>query len=547
MKKRTDSKPTVSIVMPVYNTERYVEEAVLSVLRQTHTNWELIIMDDGSSDRSAEILRKISKTDKRIKCVFSRANMGIGYTMTQLVQMARGKYIARMDSDDIMLPVRIATQVKYMESNPLVGVLGSYLAEIDGKRKLTGIRKVPVNHKQIVDGLFTRQTIQNPTLMLRVSAIPKKEMCFDSKLSPVDDLDFYLRLARAKVQFANIPEYLMYYRAHGQNSSLIDIKKSFNLSNSVREDALRKNQVTLGLGQSMISKVQRLVVNILPNKFLYSAYKLWQGGVVNGGMIAPIRNKREFGVSIVMPIYMGEDLVKESILRVVSAMRFTGRKFELIVVVDGKGDQTQQIAEKLKTTNPELKVLSYTKNMGKGYAVRYGMSKAKMSYVGYMDAGHDIDTSSLVNLTSCINDNPKVDVFVADKTNIMSQIINVPYFRKIYSYGFRNVVGLLFGAEMGDTQVGLKLFRKSVIRNLLERGSLFIDGFAFDVELMAKLIDSEAKVLHVPVIVRRNGEKSSVGVIDVWRMVWDVVRLRVVSRYGSKSKSRSKRGTTRGV
>lgn len=544
MKKRIEKKPIISIVMPVYNAEKYVEEALLSVLRQTYTDWELIVMDDGSSDRSAEILRKIAKTDKRIKCVFNKKNKGIGYTMTKLVSMARGKYIARMDSDDIMLPTRIETQVKFMENNPKIGLIGSYLAEIDNKRKLRAVRKVPLTHKEIVDGLFTRQTVQNPTLMMRVGAIPKRELYFDSELSPVDDLDFYMRVARANAQFANIPEYLMYYRAHGENSSLRDIKKSFNLSYQVRAKALNTSKISLSLKQKVVSSLQKLVVDTLPNKLLYEVYKLWQGSGVNGGMLSMVMPERDFGISIVMPIYMGEQIVKESVERVIKAMRSTGRKFELILVIDGEADKTKQIAEKLKVANSELKILSYTNNMGKGYAVRYGMSRARMSYVGYMDAGHDIDTNSLVNMMSMTNDNPDTVVMVADKMHPMSQIIHVPNYRKIYSYGFRHFVGLLFGSRMGDTQVGLKLFKREMISELLKQNHFMVNRFAFDVELMAKLLRNDVNILHVPVTVRRNGEKSSVGVRDVVQMVWDVIRLRF---YGSKSKSLSKRGTESGA
>lgn len=537
----------VSVVMPVYNAERYVEEAILSVQRQTFEDWELIIIDDGSSDTSREIVRRVIKGDKRIICVFNKVNRGIGFTMTHLVQLARGKYIARMDSDDIMLPTRIATQVKYMQSNPKVGALGSYLAEIDSNRRLTAVRKVPVEHERIASGLFTRQTIQNPSLMLRVSAIPTKELYFDSSLSPVDDLDFYLRLARARVQFANIPGYLMYYRTHGQNSSLVDIKRSFNLSSLVRAKALGRNKVTLNYHQRAIGALQKMMINILPNGLLYEVYTLWQGSKANGGVITPARKRRGFGVSIVMPIYMGELLVKESVLRIMRAMRSTGYTFELLVVVDGMVDRTIQKLERLSKTNPELRIVSYKNNRGKGYAVRLGMSKAKYNYVGYMDAGYDIDTNSLINMVHNINDSKQIDVFVADKTHPMSQIINVPYFRKIYSYLFRHFVGILFGKRIGDTQVGLKLFKKATVAELLKKNSFLIDRFAFDVEVMAQLMDSGANVLHVPVTIRRNGEKSSVEIGDVVRMGWDVLRLRIASIQDSKSKSLSKRGTMSGA
>ena len=226
-----------------------------------------------------------------------------------------------------------------------------------------------------------------------------------------------------------------------------------------------------------------------------------------------------------MPIYQGEHLAKESVERVIMTMRKMGREFELIVVVDGEVDETKTVLTKLKRQYPELRILTYAKNKGKGYAVRYGMKLASKAYVGYIDAGHDIDTRSLVEMLTSINDDSDIDVWMADKILPMSQVINVPWYRKIYSYVFRHMVSLLFGSRMGDTQVGLKFFRGSVIKKLLSKNDLVINRFVFDVELLSRLIPS-ARIAHVPVTIRRNGEKSSVGICDIWQMAWDVVRVR---------------------
>lgn len=526
MKKLIRKYPIVSVVLPVYNAERYVEEAVLSVIRQTYSDWELLIADDASTDKSRKLLTKLAAKDKRIKIFANSSNKGIGYTMTRLVMLARGQYVARMDADDVMMPTRLATQIAFLDSHPDVGIIGSYMGEIDAKGSVTAVRRVPTNHTEIVKNLITRQAIQNPTLMFRRSSFSRKDLIFDSSLSPADDLDFLMRAMTRGIVFANIPEYLMLYRAHGANSSLIDIKISFRLTMQIRERIIRLNSLPVGLRARFVLWLQKLVVTSLPNRALYSFYKFWQGSGIKQGYSYPLaRRNRAFGVSLVMPVYRGEHLIDESVKRVVSAMQSTGKKFELIAVVDGEVDGTCKQLMKLTINFPMLKVLSYQNNRGKGFAVRAGLNEAKLEYVGYIDAGHDIDANSLISLVSQINDYPRMEVFAADKNHPLSQIINVPWYRKLFSILFALYTRILFG-NLGDTQVGLKVFKKDILSSLPWEKAR-INRFAFDVEMMHALRASKTLIQRVPVTIRRNGEKSTVTWADVGYMVADLAQLRM--------------------
>jgi len=114
----------VSIVMSVYNAQKYLDEAIESILNQTYSNFEFIIINDGSTDKSLEIIENYAKKDSRI-IVINRENKGLIYSLNEGIRKANGKYIARMDADDISLPQRLEKQVEFMEKNKNIGICGT--------------------------------------------------------------------------------------------------------------------------------------------------------------------------------------------------------------------------------------------------------------------------------------------------------------------------------------------------------------------------------------------------------------------------------------
>lgn len=202
---------TVSVIMPVYNAERYLDEAVESILEQTFSDFEFIITDDGSTDTSLARLRRYADRDPRIRLT-SRPNTGYVNALIEAVPLAKGKYIARMDADDISLPERFERQVRFLEQNPEYAVVGSKVLLIDSDGaplKYMGERQ----QHQDIDGAHLRGeggAIIHPAAMIRTEAM---RAIGGYRLLKDEDLDLFLRLAEyGKV--ANLPEALLHYRQH---------------------------------------------------------------------------------------------------------------------------------------------------------------------------------------------------------------------------------------------------------------------------------------------------------------------------------------------
>lgn len=216
------SMPRVSVVMPVYNSERYLAEAVRSVLCQTYSDFELIIVDDGSADRSLAIATEFAGGDRRVR-VFPREHGGVSVAINSGVAQAMGGYIARADSDDVQFPNRLERQVKYLESHPGIGLVSSGFIITDANLKpmetLYGITSDWLIRLSL--GIF------NPIVG---SAIFKRSLFdkaggYNTRASYAEDYDLWCRMA-PYTKFHNLREPLFYYRWHGESSSVSHNKRA---------------------------------------------------------------------------------------------------------------------------------------------------------------------------------------------------------------------------------------------------------------------------------------------------------------------------------
>ena len=162
-----NSQPLVSVIIPVYNAEKYVEQAVRSILNQTYQNLEILITDDCSADGSFAILQKLAEEDARIKLFRNEHNQKIVCTLNALVERATGKYIARMDADDISLAKRIEKQVAFLEANPCIAICGTNAWHIDEKGKRTKKTCLPLTAEDNQFFLQFYSTFYHPTVMFR--------------------------------------------------------------------------------------------------------------------------------------------------------------------------------------------------------------------------------------------------------------------------------------------------------------------------------------------------------------------------------------------
>lgn len=209
-------QPVVSVVMPVYNAEAYVGEAIESILAQTFDNFELIILDDGSTDRSGQVLKQYQQRDARIK-IISRENRGLVATLNEGIECSTGRYIARMDADDIALPERFSKQVEFLETHPDYVVVGSRVLLIDPEGLPICPFSTLTEHEAIDSAHMEGESgaICHPASMLRRDML-QKVGGYRQEMKYSEDFDLFLRLAEVG-KVANLPHILLKYRMH-QNS-----------------------------------------------------------------------------------------------------------------------------------------------------------------------------------------------------------------------------------------------------------------------------------------------------------------------------------------
>ena len=204
--------PVVSVVMPVFNGEKYVAEAIESILTQTFTDFELIIVDDGSRDRSAEIIRNYEARDERIRCVTLEQNTGEAGARNRGLEAASGEFVTSMDSDDVSLPERLGKQVDFLQAHPAIGAVGTEAQLTDENLNPLHLYGVAENHARIAYDLQMEESIVGATLMMRRHIL---EACggYDESLMRSADIELVARLI-PRTRLANLPEPLYLYRKH---------------------------------------------------------------------------------------------------------------------------------------------------------------------------------------------------------------------------------------------------------------------------------------------------------------------------------------------
>lgn len=200
--------PLVSVLLPVHNAERTIYETIQSLLYQTYTNFELIIIDDGSTDKTKDIIKRAK--DHRIKLIINKTRKRISTSLNQGLKSARGVYIARMDADDIASNNRFQVQVEFLERHPKVMLVGSWAEIVDFRGKKIGIKKFPVTYKRIREVILRYNPFIHPTVMLRRSVISNLGK-YNESLNGAEDYDLFLRIA-AKHECLNIGQPLLKYR-----------------------------------------------------------------------------------------------------------------------------------------------------------------------------------------------------------------------------------------------------------------------------------------------------------------------------------------------
>ena len=226
--------PLITVLMPVYNGATYLTVAIDSILNQTFSDFEFLIIDDGSTDQSIDQI--MSYDDPRIQLIKNKNNRGQSETLNKGLSLARGKYIARMDQDDISMPERLKKQLDFMENNSDVDVCGSWL-QLMGK--YNGIIELETQSEEIKISLLTNQNLAHSAVMIRKSTLVKYDLNYNPTLTVGNDYDLWVRMLEY-CSFANLPEPLLKFRMHDDQYSKILWEQNNAETNRILTNLLKK-------------------------------------------------------------------------------------------------------------------------------------------------------------------------------------------------------------------------------------------------------------------------------------------------------------------
>lgn len=237
--------PLVSVLIPIYNAQEFLVESVQSVLNQTFQDFELILVDDASTDNSFSILQTIS--DSRLKIIHHNINMGIGGALNSALASAKGKYLLRMDADDIAFPNRIALQVEFMENHPEIGISGTLVEYFDG----TPFNRI-VQNDYLKPSLLLDCPFAHPSVIIRKEIMDKNGLQFSGYL---EDYELWIKLSQL-TEFGLLPEVLLKYRKSENQFTSQNFEKRQDEANRLRISFAEKWL------KRILSPTERLIVSV---------------------------------------------------------------------------------------------------------------------------------------------------------------------------------------------------------------------------------------------------------------------------------------------
>lgn len=260
--------PTVSVVLPAYNAEKYLKESIDSILAQTYTDFELLVINNASTDGTRALVE--SYTDPRVKLINNPSNLGLIGSLNVGLKAARGKYIARMDHDDRSLPERFQKEIDFLEKHPEVAIVGTWSNIMDSNGKFIRLHRNATRSNVIKYELMYGNSLTHPSLMMR-----RKEILelggYDPKWVNTEDYELYSRAIR-KYRLANIPEPLIFYRVHG--ASLTQEAESQAVMHENTKQMIFDN---ISYYLPITSEEHRLVTQVLIARFPNKKQKLSEG------------------------------------------------------------------------------------------------------------------------------------------------------------------------------------------------------------------------------------------------------------------------------
>ena len=282
--------------MPAYNAQKYINEAIESILNQTFKDFEFIIIDDCSTDKTWEIMEDYAKKDSRIVIIKNEKNLKLAETLNKGIEISKGKYIARMDADDRSYPDRLYKQFSFMENNPEIGISGGSMNICDKNLNIKSIRKYNLSDREIRKNIFKYSPFCHPLVIIKKEVFDKIGK-YDSKFNPAEDYELYFRMGEF-YKFGNLDDILLSYRVVEKSMTTGSTKKMELKTIEIRNKYAKKYNM------SFFDKIYNLLhwssVHLVPPKFkmrlfnflrnkdpLYKIIAIWHGVYRKGGVHEP--------------------------------------------------------------------------------------------------------------------------------------------------------------------------------------------------------------------------------------------------------------------
>lgn len=257
-----NNNPLVSIIIPVYNCEKYVERAIRSIMNQTYENMEIIITDDCSTDRSYEILKSLADEDRRIVLKRNETNLKIVKTLNNMIDISNGKYIGRMDADDISNELRIQEQVRFLEENENIALCGVSAYLINENEKVIGYSNLPDTSDQVDIVKRFINPFYHPTVLVRAEVYKNNK--YDINYQYAEDYELWLRILKT-YKGVNLQQYLFSYRI---------LKSSIS---HVSETAIKQKQLVESLQDFKMTDLKKIKNDVIRGNICYTLKNQYRG------------------------------------------------------------------------------------------------------------------------------------------------------------------------------------------------------------------------------------------------------------------------------
>jgi len=249
-------KPEISVITTVINCEKYIEESVKSIAAQTFTNFEHIIVDDGSTDGTAEILYRLAEKDKRIKFIELGENLGRVKSLNLALENSIGKFIAIQDADDISLPNRFEEQIKFFTRHPEYVLLGSDISVVDKDLNILSSPVRPESDGEIRFNLIFKCTLANPSIMFRKEILDKNKIFYEEDFPFAEDFRIFTHIIKFGKVY-NLDNRLILYRNHDVNSSNKNVNSIRDNSAKVTVDNFKEKGIAINIEDAV--RIRRLI------------------------------------------------------------------------------------------------------------------------------------------------------------------------------------------------------------------------------------------------------------------------------------------------